>query len=163
LFVANGLGSILPQTNLDSDFWYQANRYLIDNVRAGDLIITDGGYISELYLMIYTNGEVISARGCADDRLSRGLLHRGFERVWISSWSLGETKLERRGRCPWCSQRVWISSWSLEPLHEVRVTGFLHAADEKVLPLAFQGVCDHMVIRDKGPYQTVWELTQTAG
>ena len=29
LFIANGLGSIWPQTKLESDYWYQANRYLI--------------------------------------------------------------------------------------------------------------------------------------
>jgi hypothetical protein len=47
LFFANGPGAILPQTKLDSDYWYQINQYLIQNAVPGDYIFTDRGYISE--------------------------------------------------------------------------------------------------------------------
>ena len=137
LFVANGLGSILPQARQDTDFWYQANRYLIHNAKAEDIIITDGGFISDMYLRVFTGASVIPARLNANDRLPRILQDSG-------------------------SQRVWISSWVVEPLPEVRMTRALPPTDEKALQRLLQAVADRMVKRDEGPYQTVWELVPTA-
>jgi hypothetical protein len=137
LFVVNGLGSILPQARHDTDFWYQANNYLIHNAKAGDIIVTDGAFISDMYLKVFTGADVISVRLDAHDRLPR-ILH-----------NIGP-------------QRVWISSWAIEPLHEVRMTGMLHPTDEKALQRSLQAVADRMVKRDEGPYQTIWELTPTA-
>jgi hypothetical protein len=131
LFVANGLGSILPQTRRDTDFWYQANTYLIQHARAGDTIVTDGAMISDMYLRVFTGADVVSAR--TTDRLTAILLESG-------------------------SKRVWISSWAIEPLQEVRATGMLPPADEKSVQRSIQAVGDRMVKRDEGRYQTIWEL-----
>ncbi len=57
---------------------------------------------------------------------------------------------------------MWISSWTVEPLREVRMTGFLKAADEKALQRSFEAVHERMVKRDDGPYQTIWELLPVA-
>jgi hypothetical protein len=137
LIVANGAGAILPQTDLRADYWYQANRYLIDHARPGDVIITDGGFISDWYLRVHTGASVIPARLNANDRLPRILHDSG-------------------------SQRVWISSWVVEPLPEVRMTRTLPPIDEKALQRLLQAVADRMVKRDVGPYQTIWELVPTA-
>ena len=49
LLVANGAGCILPQADLRTDYWYQANKFLIENARQGDIIFTDGGHLSDWY------------------------------------------------------------------------------------------------------------------
>ena len=137
LGVANGLGSILPQARHETDFWYQANSYLIRNAKSDDIIITDGSYISNMYLTLFTGADVISARANAGKRLPQILLDQG-------------------------SRRVWISSWAVEPLREVRMTGLLKATDEKALQRSFEAVHERMVKRDDGPYQTIWELLPVA-
>ena len=137
LFVVNGLGSILPQASHDADFWYQANSYLIHNAKSEDIIITDGGFISNMYLKVYTGANVLPTRQYATDELPRILRDSG-------------------------PQRVWISSWATEPLHEVIMTRQLPAIDESALKRSLQAVGDRMVKRDEGPFQTVWELMPTA-
>jgi hypothetical protein len=138
LLITNGLGSILPQARHDTDFWYQANSYLIKNAKPEDIIITDGAFISDMYLRFFTGANVISARFTADHELP-AILHNT------------------------APQRVWISSWAIEPLPEVRRTGLLHPTDEKALKRMLQAVSDRMVKRHEGPYQAVWELKPAAG
>ena len=83
--ICNLAGSVLPQTNLDGDFRYQADRYLIDNTRAGDLIVMDGSYLSLYTLKFYSEATVLSAADFGPDiLLSKIQEHRGG-RVLISS------------------------------------------------------------------------------
>ena len=83
--ICNLAGSVLPQTNLDGDFRYQADRYLIDNTHAGDLIVMDGSYLSLYTLKFYSEATVLSAADFGPDiLLSKIQEHRGG-RVLISS------------------------------------------------------------------------------
>ena len=133
IFIANGLGVILPQTKLESDVWYQANRFLIENARTEDMIVTDGGFISDTYLVFYTKSTVVAVSQIAPDELSRVLSakHAG---------------------------RVWVSSWALEPMPEVRATGQLRKRDEAAIHSALGKVSGRLSKRNENPWQTVWQL-----
>jgi hypothetical protein len=133
LFVANGMGSILPQTRLDTDYWYQANRYLIENARKGDVVVTDGGFISDHYLKIYTRANVVPVHAIQPDQLSRLLSD------------------EQAGR-------VWLSSWASEPPREVLATGQLKKRDEAAIHSALAKVSGRLIKRGENTWQTVWEL-----
>jgi hypothetical protein len=136
LLVANGLGSILPQADPSTDYWYQANLYLIRNARAGDVIVTDGGFIPDLYLRLYTGADVVSAG-----------YHVGRLPAILSDGD---------------SRRVWITSWALDPPREAYLTRAFKASDSEAARLCLEKVRGRMVRRDEGPYQTVWELAPEA-
>jgi hypothetical protein len=133
LFIANGLGAILPQTKLESDYWYQANRYLIQNALAGDIIVTDGGFISDTYLNLYTRANIVPVHMIRPDELGRLL------------------SAEHPGR-------VWVSSWAFEPSREVRATGYLNKRDEAAIHSVLGKVGGRLTKRDENPWQTVWQL-----
>jgi hypothetical protein len=136
LLIVNGLGSILPQTTLDTDYWYQANRYLIENARAGDLIVTDGRFISNMYLRLYTNADVVSAVIWDNTRSPDEVLNGGFKRVWISSWAV-----DPPGQAGWMG-----GTPDLRKQEEVR--------------RFVESLRDRLTKRDESEFQTVWELTQ---
>ena len=133
LFIANGMGVILPQTKLESDYWYQANRFLIQNVRPVDIIVTDGGSISDLYLRYYTRSTVIAVHTIAVDELGRLLSE------------------EHPGR-------VWVSSWAIEPAREVRATGLLNGRNEAAIQSIFEQMKARLTKKDENQWQTVWQL-----
>ncbi len=133
LFLANGLGTILPQTKLESDYWYQANRFLIQNARAGDVIITDGGFISDTYLNLYTRSNIVPVHGIGPKELGR----------LFSDKHPG---------------RVWVSSWTFEPLREVRAADLLKERNEAAIQSIFEKVKARLVKKDENPWQTVWQL-----
>ncbi len=138
LFVANGAGSILPQTNLRTDYWYQANGFLIRNAHKGDTILTDGGFISDLYLTLYTDAEVVPVHAVTSQRLEQILSE------------------PHDGRC-------WVSCWAFDPLPEVERTGyFTKLVPDPALIAAkrtlVSGRRGRMVKRDENPMQDVWEL-----
>jgi hypothetical protein len=133
LFIANGLGVILPQTKLESDYWYQANRYLIENARPGDVVVTDGGFISDSYLGLYTRSNVVPVHKIGAHELSSLLA------------------AEHPGR-------VWVSSWAFEPSPQIRATGYLKKRDEAAIQSVWEKVKGRLIKRDENPWQTVWEL-----
>jgi hypothetical protein len=133
LFIANGLGAILPQTKLDSDYWYQANRFLIENARPGDVVVTDGGFLSDSYLGYYTKATVVAVHRIAPATLERVLSE------------------EQPGR-------VWVSSWASEPSPQVRAAGFLPGRDEAAIRTALEKVRGQLKKRDENPWQTIWQL-----
>ena len=133
LFIANGLGVIWPQTKLALDYWYQANRFLIENARAADTVVTDGAFISDNYVSYYTGANVVGVHSVAPDDFARLLSdkHAG---------------------------RVWVSSWAFEPMPEVRATGMLKGRDEKAIQSVREQVKMRLIKRDENPWQTVWQL-----
>ncbi len=135
LLGANGLGSILPQTHLESDYWYHVNRFLIENARKEDTIVTDGGFISDTYLKLYTGAHVHSVR--------RGTLEQLKE--VLSGTQEG---------------RAWISSWAFEPPKEVVATGIFakEKFDESAIQSVLGQIKGRLVKRSEIPEQTVWEL-----
>jgi hypothetical protein len=133
LFIANGFGAILPQTKLESDYWYQANRFLIQNARAGDVVVTDGGSISDSYLVYYTRSTVVAVHRIAPAELGRVLSN------------------EHRGK-------VWVSSKASEPSPEVRATGYLKGRDDAGIRAALEKVSGRLIKRDESRWQTISQL-----
>jgi hypothetical protein len=138
LLVANGVGCILPQSDLQADYWYRVNGFLIQNARPGDIILTDGGFVSDSYVDLYTGANVFSVHLVPFDRLKQILAgpHGG---------------------------RFWISSWALDPPFEVSRTGYFDAnrvaSQDKAANRAYlKGLSSRMVKRDENPVQQVWEL-----
>lgn len=138
LLVANGAGSIIPQSDLRADYWYQANAFLIRTARPGDVILTDGGFISDSYLKLYTGATVLSVH------------------------QLPPAELERVVTGPHTG-RVWVSSWAFEPLEEVRRTGYLTdiptGVDAKANQARLKQLVAQRVPRDAAAMQSIWELT----
>jgi hypothetical protein len=138
LFLANGAGCILPQSDLRTDYWYRVNGFLIQNARPGDTIFTDGGFVSDSYVDLYTGANVVSVHLVRFDWLKQ-ILARPH------------------------SGRFWISSWALEPPAEVDRTGYFNAnrsvnQDAAVNRAYLKGLSGRMVKRDESPAQQVWEL-----
>jgi hypothetical protein len=136
LLVANGLGSILPQTRLDTDYWYQVNRYLIENAKPGDVIITNGEFISNNYVKLYTKSVVLVPRDWRDGRSPEAL--RDLD-----------------------SKRVLISSWALDPSRKPHTSGYDDPVGERAFHSYVASLRDRLVKRDEGPYQVIWELGPT--
>ncbi len=139
LFVVNGLGSVFPQRSLDTDYWYQANRYLIQNAHAGDIILTDGRFISNNYLKLYTRADVISAAAWNNRRSANKLLNGGFNRVWVSSWAFDPP-----------SQLGWMGQRSTNHRNQEDVRSFV------------MGIRDRLRKQNENSFQTVWELMPIA-
>jgi hypothetical protein len=138
LLVANGVGCILPQSDLRTDYWYQVNGFLIRTAHPGDTILTDGGYISDSYLDFYTGAKVIPVHSVHSDQLERILSG------------------PRNGR-------FWVSSWAIEPLEEVQRTGYFDAKQPGISHVAanrsrLKGLRGRMVKRDERLGQEIWEL-----
>jgi hypothetical protein len=136
--VANGAGCILPQADLRTDYWYQVNGFLIRNAHPEDTILTDGGFISDSYLELYTSAKIISVHLVRLESLKQIIAtpHGG---------------------------RFWISSWALKPPAEVERTGYFHSApfasqDAAVNRAYLNGLSNRMVKRDESIAQQVWEL-----
>jgi len=53
--IGNLLGSILPQTDRNTDYCYISNEYFIRHAQANDYIITGSGYMCSNYLYLYTD------------------------------------------------------------------------------------------------------------
>ncbi len=140
LFVANGMGSVVPQTRRDMDYWYQANRFLIENAKPGDIVITEDGWICRHYLKMFVGADVIGVRSNATDRVPMALEDRsGLHRVWISSWAL---EMRRNSDSP--------------------LSRKLTSEEEKTLRALLDSVAGRMVLRDKSDFQAIWELMPEA-
>ncbi len=133
LFVANGLGSIIPQMSHETDLWYQSNRFLIQHAQAEEIIVTGGGYLTENYLKLYTPSEVIAAHSYGVEKL----------RLLLNEKS---------------SKRIWVSSWVAKPIggHSLRIDW--RPKDEEGLQELMRSIKPRLIERDVSPLQTVYEL-----
>jgi hypothetical protein len=66
--VVNLLGTVLPQTTHDHDYWYAFNSWLINNCNSEDLLLSGSGIISDGYVKYHTEAKVISIFPDPDDR-----------------------------------------------------------------------------------------------
>ncbi len=138
LFLANGFGAILPQSDLRADYWYQVNGFLIRNALPGDVILTDGGFISDQYLSLYTGAAVEPFHVLGSARLSQ---------------LLSESR----------TGRIWISSWVFEPLPDVARLVYFSEGVTKNHELAsnrarLASLRGRMAQRDETSFQTIWQL-----
>lgn len=84
LWVVNGLGSMIPFRDAESDYWFHATRPLSAAAESGDLVLTRAGYVGTLYLQSITRARVIdTGREPASEILP--LLVPG-RTLWLSSW-----------------------------------------------------------------------------
>ena len=60
LFFINFLGSVLPQTDPEHDYWYKFNSWLIANCKPGDLVVSGSNYRSDGYVRYYSGARVFS-------------------------------------------------------------------------------------------------------
>jgi hypothetical protein len=128
--ICNLVGSVLPQTNHNGDFWYEANRYFIDNTRVGDLVVVEGGFIPLYYLKFYCKSTVFPAAG-----VDPGVL-------------LSKIQEHRSGR-------VLISSRVFDPLPQIR--NQLERIN-RVLPdrRLLAALADRLQVVHTNFYQTIW-------
>lgn len=89
LILANGLGAAWPYRVRQTDFWYQANRYLIDRAALGDLLVTECGYMCNGYLRLFTPTKVLMASELDLASLTTRIAKHPCGRVLVSSWALG--------------------------------------------------------------------------
>jgi len=138
LMITNLLGSVRPQNAREGDYWYAANEYLIREARPADLIVTDGGWISDNCLRTNTRASVVSVRKTRPAELAE-IIGR-----------------HRDGR-------VFISSWALKP-DEAIVAVTPHAdRDEAALSLVFEPIRGRLVKLDDNGFQVIWELRPKKG
>ncbi len=78
LFIGNLLGSILPQTDRNTDYCYISNEYFIRHAQANDYIITGSGYMCSNYLYLYTDATLF------DVTQIEGIKHESSIRKWIN-------------------------------------------------------------------------------
>ena len=131
--ITNLLGSVRPQNARQGDYWYAANEYLIRTARPADLIVTDGGWISDNCLRASTRAAVVSVRKTRPVELAE-IIGR-----------------HRDGR-------LFISSWAFKP-DEAIVTLTPHSdRDEAELSLLFEPIRSRLVKLDDNGFQVIWEL-----
>lgn len=130
LAMSNLVGSVLPQTNHSGDFWYEANRYLIDNTRVGDLVVIEGGYLPKAYLKFYSKATVFPTAGVDPGALL--------------------SKIEEHK-----SGRVLISSRVFDPLPQIR---YQLESTVGVLPDKYllAELADRLQLVNTNFYQTIW-------
>ncbi len=88
LVVTNLFGSMLPQADERRDYWRVTNRWLLEEARKGDVVVTGAGWISQGYVELYTGARVFSTLrdDAALDTDLRGILGgHDAGRVLVSS------------------------------------------------------------------------------
>ena len=61
LWVANGAGAMVGFSDRGTDYWYQANRALIEETQPADVIVDDCAYICTGYLLLFSPAEILPA------------------------------------------------------------------------------------------------------
>jgi hypothetical protein len=88
LAAVNLFGSILPQCDPRYDYWRRVNRPIAEHARAGDIVVSGSGWVSQGYVELYTGARVFST--LRDDSLLAGDFFRCVQanaggRVFVSS------------------------------------------------------------------------------
>ncbi|MEN8219081.1 MAG: glycosyltransferase family 39 protein [Pseudomonadota bacterium] len=78
LLIGNLLGSILPQTDRNTDYCYISNQYFMRHAQANDYIITGSGYMCSNYLYLYTDATLF------DVTQIEGIRRDSSVRIWIN-------------------------------------------------------------------------------
>ncbi len=113
--VANLIGSIQPMQDRERDYWYAVNRDLIAQLRPGDLVLTNGGYISDAMVRFYGAAEVLAVRN-------------------LPAGELAGLALERAS-----SGAIYASGWVAEPPEALVATGQVLPRPEVMRALEHQG------------------------
>jgi hypothetical protein len=88
LGAANLVGSILPETDRKSDYWYVSNEALFAELRPGDLLLTEGGYIADTYAAYFGGpGVTVVRTGSTPVAEIARIVEAHRSRVLISSWA----------------------------------------------------------------------------
>jgi hypothetical protein len=113
--VANLIGSIQPMQDRERDYWYAVNRDLIAQLRPGDLVLTNGGYLSDAMVRFYGAAEVMAVRNLPADELAGLVLERA------------------------ASGAIYASGWVTEPPQALVATGQVRPRPEVMQALESQG------------------------
>lgn len=71
LVLVNLFGSILPQQSREDDYWFQHNKWIIENARPDDVIVSGAGFISDGYLLLYTGAAGLGTWNKGDELEAR--------------------------------------------------------------------------------------------
>jgi hypothetical protein len=130
LGLSNLVGCVLPQLEPGHSYWPEMNRPIIEQAREGDLVLSNGGYMSVGCLRADTAADVVEVAGLEPDQLLALLAsHRG--------------------------RKVFISSWIADPLPEVVVTRMVRRRDDLAALLRARGSWDEV---GRSESQTVYLL-----
>jgi hypothetical protein len=87
IVAANLIGSIQPMQDRERDYWYAVNRDLIAQLRPGDLVLTNGGYLSDAMVRFYGAAEVLAVRNLPAGELAGLALERASSgAIYASGW-----------------------------------------------------------------------------
>ena len=86
MLATNLFGSIVPQTNRERDYWHVVNQYLIEHGQPSDVIISEGGYVNDSYLQLFSQAQFEQGRLVTASRIDELLEASGEGRVLVSSW-----------------------------------------------------------------------------
>ena len=89
LSVSNLAGTILPQTDRANDYWFVQNVDLLAVLKPGDLVVTEGGYVSNSYVRYFgpPSITVVTTGRMPLEEVDAAIeAHSG--RVVFSSWAL---------------------------------------------------------------------------
>ncbi len=87
LLVTNLLGSVIPQTNQKHDYWYAVNQYLIEKTTPSDVIISEGGYINDAYLRLFSTAKIERGIVMSSQRIAELKNQFSSGRMLVSSWT----------------------------------------------------------------------------
>ena len=86
MLVTNLLGSIVPQTDKTDDYWHAVNQYVIESGESSDVIISEGGYVNDSYIQLFSQAKFEQGRLLTQPRIDELLLQFRHGRVLVSSW-----------------------------------------------------------------------------
>jgi hypothetical protein len=134
-YLTNLCGSVLPQASHQGDYWYAANEDLIRQAKPDDLILTDGGWLSDNCLRAHTAARILVVREHSPEELA------------------GAIREHRDGR-------ILVSSWAETPDPRLLAAATDWQRDEKGLAPLFASFRGRLVRLDENAYQIVWKLAQ---
>lgn len=100
LWVANGAGAMMGFARADSDYWHVTHAPLLQEVRPGDIVVDDCGYICTGYLLLFSPAELLPA-----DALDRAA-DTGPGRILLTSRAIAA--LDAEPDDSWASQRALL-------------------------------------------------------
>lgn len=86
MLLTNLFGSIVPQTDREHDYWQLVNQYFIEHGQPADVIISEGGYVNDSYIKLFSKAQFQEGRLVTAERLDQLLAEYSEGRVLVSSW-----------------------------------------------------------------------------
>ncbi len=87
LLVTNLIGSIIPQTDQKHDYWHAVNQYFIEKTTPSDVIISEGGYINDAYLRLFSAAKIERGIVMSPQRIAELKSQFSHGRMLVSSWT----------------------------------------------------------------------------